>query len=70
LQIYTKKFGLKRKYETWRIFLKMISSKSLEKFKNLYFKHFRVRLTNKEATEKALMTLQVFRTILKNEYKN
>lgn len=48
----------------------MISSKSLEKFKNLYFKHFRVRLTNKEATEKALMTLQVFRTILKNEYKN
>lgn len=39
----------------------MIPKKRLDQFKEIYFKHFGVKLTDVQATEKALAVLEAFK---------
>jgi len=47
----------------WGYAVAMISQESLERFKKLYFKNYGIKLTDKEALQKALRILNLIRIV-------
>lgn len=47
----------------------MVTEQALEKFKEIYYKKYKVKLTNEEATEQAISFLNLMKLLIRPNHK-